>query len=130
MKTTIPKKITSRDKVVDTMAKKFANTDTVEARIIASRKRRREKPIYLYILIGVGVVTTLFSTLISTGVISPDPIMNRIAPAPVRNNIVDLLSKGVHMAAQHITARGHVPPEAVFQVFAGDHIGGGFHEQF
>lgn len=91
MKTTTPKIVSRRDKVVDTMAKKFANTTTVEARIIANRKRRRQKPVYIYIVIGVAVVTTLLSTLINTGVITPPQLTDQAASAPARRTVIDHL---------------------------------------
>jgi len=93
MKPTIPQKTSRRDKVVDTMAKKFANTGTVEAKIIASRRRRRQKPLYIYIFLGTAIVTTTLSTLISSGVITPTPIVNKNIPPLPSKTVIDLLSK-------------------------------------
>jgi hypothetical protein len=92
MKTSTPKKISRREKVVDSMAKKFADSSSVTHIITTHRKRRIKPAIYIYVLIGLSVITTGFTTLLMTGRISP-ALINKavlISAAPVKNSI-DLL---------------------------------------
>jgi hypothetical protein len=93
MKTTTPKKISRRDKVVDSMAKKFANAENVEQKIIAIRKRRIKKAPLLYVAIGVTVVSLLLSTLATIGFIEPPAVVNNDVPIKPKKTIIDLLSK-------------------------------------
>lgn len=65
MKTTTPKKISRRDNVVDSMARKFA--DRSVATIITTHRKRQFKPApYIYILIALSVISTVFTFLVMT----------------------------------------------------------------
>lgn len=72
MKTSTPKKVSRREKVVDSMAKKFADSGSVTHIITSHRKRRFKPAVYIYILIGLSVVSTGLTTLIMTGNIAPE----------------------------------------------------------
>jgi hypothetical protein len=71
MKTTTPKKINQRDRIVDSMAKKFANKGSVEHIIHTARKRRFNPMKYVYIFIGMSALSPLLTILIMTGKIAP-----------------------------------------------------------
>jgi hypothetical protein len=93
MKTSTPKKINRRDNVVDTMAKKFANSGSVTHIITTHRKRRFKPAVYLQILIGLSVISTAFTTLVMTGKIQPvgiGPSARNATATPIVNTI-DLL---------------------------------------
>ncbi len=81
MKTSTPKKVSKRTKVVDSMAKKFADSGSVTTIITAHRKRQMKPAVYIYILIGLSVVSTGVTTLIMTGKISVPGSSRRTAAA-------------------------------------------------
>ena len=97
MKTTTPKKINRRDKVVDSIAKKFANHNNVE-QIISTHRKKQIKPIkYVYILIGLSVISTSLTSLVMTGKIAPGLTGGkRNVAATVQLNSVDLLKKDLN----------------------------------
>ncbi|MBN1759436.1 MAG: hypothetical protein JW863_14000, partial [Chitinispirillaceae bacterium] len=94
MKTSTPKKISRREKVVDSMAKKFADSGSVTNIITTHRKRQIKPAVYIYILIGLSVVSVGFTTLIMTGKVSPGRTIRGATrlndAAPIKNSI-DLL---------------------------------------
>ena len=92
MKTSLPKKVSKRTKVVDSMAKKFADSSSVTTIITAHRKRQVKPAVYIYILIGLSVVSTGVTTLIMTGKISTPGSSRRSATAladsaPVKSSL-------------------------------------------
>ncbi|MBN1575675.1 MAG: hypothetical protein JW913_03935 [Chitinispirillaceae bacterium] len=94
MKTTTPKSIQRRDRLVDSMAKKLADGVNVE-KAITTHRRRRIKPMkYVYIAIALSVVSTSLTWLIMTGKVAPG-LVNRKAEAPVEpvKNSLDLLNE-------------------------------------
>lgn len=71
MKITTPKKTTRRDRVVDSMAKKFANKGNVEHIIHTHRKRRFNPMKYVYLFVGLSVLSPPLTFLLMTGKIMP-----------------------------------------------------------
>lgn len=79
------------------MAKKFADSSSVTNIITAHRKRQVKPAVYIYILIGLSVVSTSVTTLIMTGKISVPGTSRRSAAAvtdsePVKSSIALLRS--------------------------------------
>ena len=93
MKTTTPKKISRRDNVVDSMARKFADSGTVSNIITTHRKQRIKPAVYVYILVGLSVISTAFTALVMTekipsGLIGGNKQQGKVVPVI---NTVDLL---------------------------------------
>ena len=80
------------------MAKKFADSGSVTSIITTHRKRQFKPATYIYILIGLSVVTTGLTTLIMTGNISP-ALIGKAAQAPVvpQKNSIDLLRDDLNL---------------------------------
>jgi hypothetical protein len=101
MKSTTPKKISRRDKLVDSMAKKLADGGGVEKVITIHRRRRIKTMRYVYITIALSVVSTSITYLVMTGTIAPGLIgpAAETLVAPVKSPI-DLLKED--LAAKEI----------------------------
>ena len=109
MKTSTPKKINRREKIVDSMAKKFADSGSMTHIITTHRKRKFKPAVYIYILIGLAVVSTGLTTLIMTGRIAPGRTIRGATrledSAPIKNSI-DLLRDD--LAAKKISVDDYV----------------------
>lgn len=98
MKTTIPKAISRRDKLVDSMTNKLANGSNVKKVISTHRKRRIETMKYVYIAIALSVVSTGMTYLVMTGKVAPGltGANETIVAAPVKTTL-DLLNDDLSM---------------------------------
>jgi hypothetical protein len=93
MNTTIPKKISRRDKLVDSMAKKLADGNGVAKVITTHRKRRLQTMKYVYIALALSVVSTTITYFVMTGKIAPGLTgANEVVVAVPEKTSLDLLN--------------------------------------
>ena len=98
MKTTTPKAIARRDKLVDSMTNKLADSGTVKKVITTHRKRRIETLKYVYIALALSVVSTSITYLVMTGKVAPGitGADDAVVAAPVKTTL-DLLNDDLNM---------------------------------
>ena len=92
MKTSTPKKVSRREKVVDSMAKKFADSGSVTDIITSYRKRKIKPVFYVYAFIILSVISTSITVLVMSGTIAPELTgKGSVTAAPPVRNSIDLL---------------------------------------
>ncbi len=91
MKSPAPRAPTRREKIVDSMARKFADSGSVEQIIVRHRKSRIRPAFFIYILIGLSVISTGITTLVMTGKIDPGLPGREIGGEIPKKNSLDLL---------------------------------------
>lgn len=100
MSDSVPKKTSRREKVIDTMAKKFADRGAVEQIIVRHRKKMLRSSRTLYIIAAVTIASMIMTGLVTVGVIEPPEVLQKKADEhAVIVNSIDLfradLSSGV-----------------------------------
>jgi hypothetical protein len=92
MKTSTENPISRRQKVVDSMAKKFADHGSVEQIIIRHRKKLLRSSKTLYIIIAATVVSMILTGLFTVGIIQPPVQTKENGPVVMKvRNSLDIL---------------------------------------